>query len=580
MRRPRSALATLAGTAARGVLGAAGLGLLIGGPLAATSPALAAGDVAARVATATVTAVVRTDLGQLKWVETAPAEYTPLEEEGRRLYNESGCAYCHSQYRHPTETEIRPWGIVSADRQRWGPETEAGEHAAYRRPPLGAEGIAPDLSRTGLKYGDEWHWAHFWNPPMVRPGSIMGAFGGYFDNSPGPIAIVEGPHGDTLERTPMTEALFDFDSDALVELTPNADGLLFAPMSARGKHPVITRPNDEFDGDALTLVAETPKIAALTAYVQKLGMQRGKWRELYTPDESELPVVDMERSDEMIARGRIVYEENCLGCHGVKGDGNGPAAAFMNKQRPRNFTFGVFKFKHVDGPLPTDADLLRTISRGVRGTAMPAWFELPLEDRLAVIQYVKYELAVDRSDPGNPWYYFVEEGPGAALEIGEPPEPSADLVARGGEIWRAAKCWECHGETGAGDGEKAAGLRDATGFYIVPANLTLGLFKSGPTVRDIFRTISVGLSGTPMPAFKDAFREEDRWALAYFVLSLSAYADPITGEPLPLPDVVRRALNAPKLATPTPADAYRIPSPDEFAPADAFDVTQYTGFAP
>ena len=104
----------------------------------------------------------------------------------------------------------------------------------------------------------------------------------------------------------------------------------------------------------------------------------------------------------MIAHGKQVYERHCLACHGDKGDGNGPAATFLHEQRPRNFTFGVFKFRLTKGPLPTDADLLRTITRGVRGTAMPAWFELPLQDRLAVIQYVKYELAADRSDPSSP----------------------------------------------------------------------------------------------------------------------------------------------------------------------------------
>ena len=50
----------------------------------------------------------------------------------------------------------------------------------------------------------------------------------------------------------------------------------------------------------------------------------------------------------------------------------------------------MFKFRLTKEPLPTDGDLLRTITRGVRGTAMPAWYELPLNDRLAVIQYIKY----------------------------------------------------------------------------------------------------------------------------------------------------------------------------------------------
>ncbi len=504
---------------------------------------------------AQVTAVVRTELGQLKWVVADPKPYTPLEAEGRRLYLESGCTHCHSQHAHPIRSETRPWGRIANDRHRWGPATEPGEYAFDDPPSFGTRGIAPDLSRTGLKYGDEWHWAHFWNPPMVVPGSIMGGFSGYFDHAPEPVAIVDGPHGDTLARTAMTEALFDFDAERIVQLTPNADGVVFAPMSVRGANPVIWRPNDEFDGDSVTLVAETPAIAALTAYVQTLGMNRGKWREIYTPDEPWSVADGIPRSDAMIARGAEVYARNCVGCHGTAGDGNGPAAAFMTRQRPRNFTFGVFKFKRADGPLPTDADLLRTITRGVRGTAMPAWFELPLEDRLSVIQYIKYELAADRSDPRNPWLYFVEEAPGALLEIGPPPPPSRELVARGNEIWLQAKCWECHGDGGRGDGEKAAGLRDATDYAIVPANLALGLFKSGPDVTDIFRTISVGLSGTPMPAFQNAFPEQDRWALAYFVLSLSAYTDPVSGQPLAVPDAVRALLEDPELQTPTPAHA-------------------------
>jgi cytochrome c oxidase cbb3-type subunit 2 len=542
----------------------AGVGaLMLLGAGAVTMPQVSAQDAQAEASDPQVSAVVRNDLGQLKWLVLEPTDYSPLEAEGRRLYLASGCAYCHSQYNHPDAAETRPWGVVSADPQRWGPDPEPGEYVFDDPPAFGAKGIAPDLSRTGLKYGDEWHWAHFWNPPEVRPGSIMGGFSGYFGKVAEPIAIVDGPHGPSLEATPKTEELFDFASADVVQLTPNADGLVFVPKSAQGRNPVIWTPNEEFSGDSVTLAVETDEIAALTAYVQKLGTARGMWREFYTPAVVEgLSVTDtLERSDAAIARGKEVYEQNCVGCHGVNGDGNGPSAAFMTDQRPRNFTFGVFKFKHTDGPLPTDADLLRTITRGVSGSAMPAWFELPLEDRLAVIQYIKYVLAADLSDPGYPYLYFVEEPLGALLEVGEPPAPSPALVARGGEVWEQAKCWECHGRTGAGDGEKAAGLRDDWGFTVVPANLTRGQFKSGPTVTDIYRTISVGLNGTPMPAFKNAFSEEDRWALAYYVLSLAAFSDPLTGEPLPISDEVRQALNDPGLETPGPEQAYgRTPS--------------------
>lgn len=479
-----------------------------------------------------VSAVVRNHLGELEWVTAEVAGYTPLEAEGQRLYRQFGCGYCHSQHARPVRTEVRPWGIISTDPRRWGPPSEPGEYALDQPPNFGTTGIAPDLARVGLKYSDEWHLAHFWNPPMVTPGSIMGGFSGLFDVPAEPVAIVVDGPDRTLARNATTERLFDFASAEQVKLTPNEQGLLFVPLAARGRYPLLWTPNDEFTGDTVQLVAETEAIAALTAYLQKLGTSRGMWRELFDPERIDGAMIELPRSDAAIARGKQVYERHCIACHGVNGDGNGPAATFLHVQRPRNFTYGIFKFRRTKGPLATDADLLRTITRGVRGTAMPAWFELPLEDRLAVIQYIKYELAVDRSDPQGPYHFFEEEDPGPALEIGAPPPPTPELLAHGKEIWQQAKCWECHGLTGRGDGEKAPGLTDDWGFPIVPANLTRGLFKSGPKVEDIFRTLSTGLAGTPMPSFRDAFPEADRWALAYYVLSLAAYSEPLTGAPM------------------------------------------------
>jgi cytochrome c oxidase cbb3-type subunit 2 len=113
----------------------------------------------------------------------------------------------------------------------------------------------------------------------------------------------------------------------------------------------------------------------------------------------------------------------------------------------------------------------------------------------------------------------------------------------------------------ASDDGQAPGLKDDWGFPIVPANLTRGLFKSGPGVSDIFRTITTGLSGTPMPSYSDAFPEADRWALAYYILSLSAYTDPLTGAPLPIAPAARAALDDPKLETAGPGQAYGLPHP-------------------
>jgi cytochrome c oxidase cbb3-type subunit I/II len=494
-----------------------------------------------------VTAVVRTDLGQLKWIVTKATDYTPLERLGRRVYLREGCWYCHSQY-------VRP---VTGETRRWGPVSEAGEYA-YDVPHLwGTRRIGPDLTRVGLKYSDEWHLAHFWNPRQLTPDSIMAPYRGLFDAPAAPVKIVTDAAGNrTLERNAATEAYFDFTSKEQATLTPNADGLLFVPMVARGKLPIILTPNKEYPGDTVHLAVETKDLEALIAYLQKLGVNRGKWRDVFEPQELAVTEATLPRSSEWIAYGKNVYERRCLGCHGKKGDGNGPAATFMYRQRPRNFTLGVFKFRLTKEPLPTDGDLLQTITRGVRGTAMPAWYELPLTDRLAVIQYIKYELAVDRSDPTKPYAYFVEEPPGAPLYIPQPPAPTQDIVAHGKEVWQNAKCWECHGMSGNGHGERTETLKDDFKFPIRPADLTSGQFKSGPRVEDIFRTFSTGLSGTPMPSFQDSLSEQDRWALAYYVVSLSAYKDPLSLEPIKISDADRAALDDPKRETPTPDRAY------------------------
>ena len=89
------------------------------------------------------------------------------------------------------------------------------------------------------------------------------------------------------------------------------------------------------------------------------------------------------------------------------------------------------------------------------------------------------------------------------------------------------------------------------------ANLTTGQFKSGAGVKDIFRTMSTGLSGTPMPSFSDSLPEADRWALSYYVLALSAFTDPLTGEKMKISQKDRDAINDPALKASESHYAYK-----------------------
>jgi mono/diheme cytochrome c family protein len=99
------------------------------------------------------------------------------------------------------------------------------------------------------------------------------------------------------------------------------------------------------------------------------------------------PPVDLKAalagSPKMAARGKELFQTNCASCHGPQGRGDGPAAAALNP-KPRNFT-------SPDGWTngTTIADIFRTLSTGVKGSAMVAYDTFPSEDRFALAHYVQ-----------------------------------------------------------------------------------------------------------------------------------------------------------------------------------------------
>src|SRR6516225_8034611 len=140
---------------------------------------------------------------------------------------------------------------------------------------------------------------------MLSEDSIMQPGRGLFDAPGNRIKIVDDGAGNrTLEKTAFTQRLFNFESKEQMKLTPNADGLLFVPMQARDKYPLIWTPNKEYTGDTVGVAAETDDLKALVAYVQKLGMNRGKWRDLFEPQEIEVTDVTLPRSSEWMATAK------------------------------------------------------------------------------------------------------------------------------------------------------------------------------------------------------------------------------------------------------------------------------------
>ncbi|OGL45371.1 MAG: hypothetical protein A2W05_11675 [Candidatus Schekmanbacteria bacterium RBG_16_38_10] len=213
-------------------------------------------------------------------------------------------------------------------------------------------------------------------------------------------------------------------------------------------------------------------------------------------------------------RGKLVYEKYCIGCHGERSDGNGPASRFLDP-RPRDFTDerALFKFRSTpSGSLPTDDDLIRTIRRGVHWSSMPSWELLPEKEIEALVGYIK--------TLSPKWRYFKPESP---IPIPEPPVylGTPESAERGKKVYfDKAQCTKCHGGSGRGDGPSANELKDDWGYPIRPFDYTRGKLKSGDDVKDIYRTFVTGLNGTPMPNFLENLSEQERWDVISFILEL------------------------------------------------------------
>jgi mono/diheme cytochrome c family protein len=95
-------------------------------------------------------------------------------------------------------------------------------------------------------------------------------------------------------------------------------------------------------------------------------------------------------------------------------------------------------------------------------------------------------------------------------------------VARGASVYQRLQCGKCHGADGRATDAVARSFVDDWGQPVSIADLSEPwTFRGGPSPRDIYLRFRTGMSGSPMPAFKDAASDGDMWDLAYYVASLA-----------------------------------------------------------
>jgi cytochrome c oxidase cbb3-type subunit 2 len=235
-------------------------------------------------------------------------------------------------------------------------------------------------------------------------------------------------------------------------------------------------------------------------------------------------------SAELTTKGLALFATNCQTCHGAKGAGDGPAA-FVLDPRPRNFTRGIFELhSNESGALPLDEDLFDTITRGIPGSAMPAFERLAGEDRWALVEAVKSVAVFKDEDEGTEIHFFADRPPTPPIDLGAPVAASPEVVAQGKAVFQKLECWKCHGTEGKGDGPSASDLRTAWGEVTRPRDFEAATFNGAFSVRDLVLRVRTGLGGTPMPAVASAQASDaDMWAVAHYVASLRK------GAPAPQP---------------------------------------------
>jgi mono/diheme cytochrome c family protein len=217
-------------------------------------------------------------------------------------------------------------------------------------------------------------------------------------------------------------------------------------------------------------------------------------------------------------KGKQIYDQACLLCHGAEGKGDGPAGWFIGRYespRPRDFIGGSYKFRSTpSGEQPMDQDLFRTVTQGIPGN-MPPYSGLSEEERWQVIAYIK---SLNKAFKG---------GKPVALLLPNPPGPPSDAgIENGRKTYIKYGCQKCHGDNGYGDGKEAldSNLKDTYGLMISPGDLTeRASLKNGSSAQALYRSIMTGLDGTPMPSYADTIggNDKDVWDLVYYILSLS-----------------------------------------------------------
>jgi cytochrome c oxidase cbb3-type subunit 2 len=290
----------------------------------------------------------------------ASLDWTPLADnavKGRNLFAQNGCYVCHSGYSRPQDVRESLYFLYPK-------VSQPGDFFGSDQSPnlLGTERTGPDLSQESGWHPEDWQRAHFYDPRFVDPLSLMPPMKSLFSDKQIEqlITYVETRSG----KSGLLRYAGQLYSKHVV--TTN-QGFQQPPVGFKGAHQPIPQGNDKILHPPKDQLEEAPNLAQI---------DRSYWL-----SGDPLPVTEAN-----LLRGKEIFLQRCVGCHGIDGDGKGPGASFMSPS-PADFTD---KDDACCGGDTGPGDFYYRILRGWPGTAMENFGErLSVDDIWRVVLFVK-----------------------------------------------------------------------------------------------------------------------------------------------------------------------------------------------
>jgi cytochrome c oxidase cbb3-type subunit 2 len=297
-------------------------------------------------------------------------EWSPLAANavrGREIFLANGCEVCHSGYTRPQDVREGLYYLYPR-------VSLPGDFATSDSAPntFGTARIGPDLSQEAGWHPDDWERAHFFDARYVDPDSVMPRFSFLSDQDIDDLTLY-------LQMRSGKSGLIRYSAQLYMKKLFKTAGNLPDPPASTAAAGKLTLADVALeasnapsppDGDYEGLGWPDP--------INLNYVDRGYWLM-----DNPLPITTAN-----LTRGRYVFQQRCIGCHGRGGSAISRAAGFMSPT-PIDFTAPTDASGET-GNDTSPGDLYYRVLRGINGSAMENFgTRLRVDDIWKVVMFLK-----------------------------------------------------------------------------------------------------------------------------------------------------------------------------------------------